>query len=263
MINNNKITHYLSVVCYLFCNFAGKKNIKEIMKKILFVFMAFAALFFMAACSDTETYADQRNRERDSINAFLRNEHITVISEKTFQERFEAGVTLTDTSANKNEYVLFESNGVYMQVIDQGCGDIIPQGTSEDVLVRFDEYNINTRALISDESLQCSNNVPAYSYMVDKVRVTNTSGTYTGIFVEPSKSVFASTYNTSSYTGGISGVVPSGWLVPFTYVKIGRGNSEGEKIAHVRLLVPHTYGSTAASGSVYACLYDMTLRKGR
>ena len=234
------------------------------MKKFLFVFMAFAALFFMAACSDTETYADQRNRERDSISAFLRNEHITVISEKTFKERFDAGVTLTDTSANKNEYVLFESNGVYMQVIDQGCGDIIPQGSSEDVLVRFDEYNINTRAMICDASLQCSNNVPAYSYLVDKVRVTNTSGTYTGIFVEPLKSVFARTYNTSSYSSSsISGAVPSGWLVPFSYVKIGRGNSEGEKIAHVRLLVPHTYGSTTASASVYACLYDMTLRKGR
>lgn len=234
------------------------------MKKLLLVFITFAALFSLAACSDTETYADQRNRERDSINAFLRNEHITVISEKTFKERFDAGVTLTDTAANKNEYVLFESNGVYMQVIDQGCGQIIPQGTSEDVLVRFDEYNINTRAKICDASLQCSNNVPAYSFYVDKIRVTNTLGTFSGMFIEPTKSVFASTYNTSSYSSSsVSGTVPSGWFVPFTYVKIGRGNSEGEKVAHVRLLIPHTYGSTSASGSVYACLYDMTLRKGR
>ena len=42
------------------------------MKKFLFIVIAFAALFSMAACNDSETYADQRNRERDSINAFLK-----------------------------------------------------------------------------------------------------------------------------------------------------------------------------------------------
>lgn len=46
------------------------------MKKFLFIVIAFAALFSMAACNDSETYADQRNRERDSINAFLRNEKL-------------------------------------------------------------------------------------------------------------------------------------------------------------------------------------------
>lgn len=56
------------------------------MKKFLFIVIAFAALFSMAACNDSETYADQRNRERDSINAFLRNEKITVINEKQFKE---------------------------------------------------------------------------------------------------------------------------------------------------------------------------------
>ena len=75
-------------------------------------------------------------------------------------------------------------------------------------------------------------------------------------------SLMAATYN-KNYSGGYSGTVPSGWLVPFSWVKIGRGNAEGERIAHVRLVVPHTYGTTAASGSVYACLYDLTLQRGR
>ncbi len=232
------------------------------MKKILLVVIAFAALFSMVACDDTETYADQRNRERDSISAFLRNENIKVISEQEFKRRFEAGEELTHTSADNNEYVLFESNGVYMQVLDQGCGDYIKNGQSTEVLVRFDEYNINTRAKICDDALQLSNNYAGTSFYVDKIKVTNTTGTFTGMFVEPTKSVFALTYNYSSYTGGYSGTVPSGWLVPFSWVKIGRGNSEGETIAHVRLLVPHTYGSTSASSNVNACLYDMTLRKG-
>lgn len=78
-----------------------------------------------------------------------------------------------------------------MQVVEQGCGDYIQQGKSEEVLVRFDEYNVNTRANISDESLCLSNNLPAYSYYIDKLKVTNTSGTFTGMLVEPKKSVLA------------------------------------------------------------------------
>lgn len=239
------------------------------MKKILLIVMAVAAMFSMVACDDTETYADLVKTERDSISAFLRNEQITVISEKEFKERFDNGVTpLTDTvpvsKGGKNEYVLFESNGIYMQVLEPGCGDYIKQDQSEEVLVRFDEYSLNRRTKICDAALTCSNNIPAYSFYVDKLRVTNTSGTFTGLFVEPTKSVFALTYNQSGYTSsGVSGTVPSGWLIPFSWVKIGRGNAKGEKLAHVRLLVPHTYGSTTASGSVYSCLYDMTLQKGR
>lgn len=232
------------------------------MKKLLFAMIAFAAIFSFAACDNNETYADQRNRERDSINAFLRHENITVISEAEFKRRFETGAVLTDTDKvnGKNEYVLFESNGVYMQVIDQGCGDYIKQGETVDVLVRFDEYNINTEARICDNSLQLSNNVPAYSFYVDKMSVTNTTGTFSAAF-DTSSSLMAQAYNSSGTS--VSGYVPSGWLTPFSWVKIGRGNAEGEKIAHVRLLVPHTYGTTQASGSVYACLYDMTLRRGR
>lgn len=240
------------------------------MKKILFAFLAFAALFSMAACDDQETYADQRNRERDSINAFLRNENIKVITEQQFKERIEARKTnpnlpLTSTTPDNNEYVLFESNGVYMQVIEPGCGDYIQQGETTDVLVRFYEYNLNTLARIDSvnyTNLTLTNNISYYSPHVDKMAVTNTSGTFTGVF-DVSTSLFAQTYNSSSYSTSVSGTVPSGWLVPFSWVKIGRGNGEGEKIAHVRLLVPHTYGSNAAATNVYACLYDMTLQRGR
>ena len=116
------------------------------MKKLLFAIIAFAAVFSFAACSDNETYADLRNRELDSIAAFLKNENITVISEDEFTKRFKEGKTLTEHTNVKNEYVLFNSNGVYMQVLEQGCGDFIKSGETTDVLVRFDEYNINTRA---------------------------------------------------------------------------------------------------------------------
>ena len=235
------------------------------MKKLLLAMIAVAALISFAACDHNETYADQRDRELDSINAFLRNENVKVIKEAEFEKRFEARkagdktVKLTDTDPNNNEYVLFNSNGIYMQVLEMGCGDYIKKGETTDVLVRFYEYNLGTRAAICDQSLQLTNNTVTYSYMLDKLSVTNNSGTFTGSF-DTKSSLMANTYK-SAY--GVSGVVPSGWLIPFSWVKIGRPKTDSEHIAHVRILVPHSYGTTAASGSVYACLYDMTLQRGR
>ena len=231
------------------------------MKKFLFAMIAFAAVFSFAACNDSETYKDMRDRELDSISSFLRKENIKVISEDEFTRRWNDNQRLTDTAKNNNEWVLFNSNGIYMQVIDQGCGDYIRKGETADVLVRFDEYNLSYAAEMSNKCLTLSNNVPAYSYYVDKMSVTNTSGTFTGSFVNPKASLMALTYN-SSYTG-ISSTVPSGWLIPFSWVKIGRPKTDADRIAHVRLLVPHSYGTTSASGSVQACVYDMTLQRGR
>ena len=100
--------------------------------------MAIAALFSFAACNDTETYKDLRDRELDSISSFLRHENVKVISEEEFKSRWEKkqkdnSVVLTDTSKNNNEYVLFNSNGIYMQVLEMGCGDYIKMGeTTED-----------------------------------------------------------------------------------------------------------------------------------
>ena len=236
------------------------------MKKFLFAIMAIAALFSFAACNDTETYKDLRDRELDSISSFLRHENVKVISEEVFKSRWEKkqkdnSVVLTDTSKNNNEYVLFNSNGIYMQVLDMGCGDYIQKGETTDVLVRFYEYTLGLKAAICNESLQLTNNTVVYSYMLDKMSVTNNSGTFTGSF-DTSNSLMAATYNSSTYYG-TSGTVPSGWLIPFSWVKIGRPKTDSEHVAHVRILVPHSYGTTAASGSVYACLYDMTLQRGR
>ena len=108
------------------------------MKNFLFAMIAFAAVFSFAACNDSETYKDKRDRELDSISSFLRKENIKVISEDEFTRRWNDNQRLTDTAKNNNEWVLFNSNGIYMQVIDQGCGDYIKKGETADVLVRFD-----------------------------------------------------------------------------------------------------------------------------
>ena len=98
--------------------------------------------------------------------------------------------------------------------------------------------------------------------MTDEISVTNTSGTFEGSFVDTSKSLLAYTYN-SSYYGTVSATVPSGWLIPFTWIKVGRLITADDELAHVRLLVPHTYGTTSASASVYACLYDIRFQAAR
>ena len=57
--------------------------------------------------------------------------------------------------------------------------------------------------------------------------------------------------------------VPSGWLIPFPYIRIGRQNSPDEGIAKVRLIVPHSEGQTSASSNVYPCFYEITFQKMR
>ena len=238
------------------------------MKKLFLSIIAIAALVTFAACDHNETYADQRNRELDSINAFLRNENVKVIKEAEFERRFEARkagdktIKLTDTDPNNNEYVLFESNGIYMQVINDGCGDYIAKGKNQNVLCRYTEYCLAHRAKICDDAITLTNDVPRFAIYTDEMSVKNTSGTFEGSFVDTNHSLLAQTYN-SSYYGSVSATVPSGWLIPFSWIKIGRLITADDELAHVRLLVPHTYGTTSASASVYACLYDIRFQAAR
>lgn len=227
------------------------------MRKFLLGILLIVAGVFVASCDDTETYADQRNRERDSINLYLRYHDVKVISEAQFRQRYEAyqsdpTVVLTDTAKDNNEFVLFENTGVYMQIIELGCGERIKEGETVDVLCRFDEYNLLTNA--RGDSLQVSNNILNYSYLVDKMSVTNTYGTFTASF-DSNQSLMYMVYGSTS--------VPNGWLVPLTYIKIGRTQTPEDRIAHLKIIVPHSEGTQSASASVYPCLYDITYQRGR
>ena len=66
---------------------------------------------------------------------------IKVISE----EQFEKQGNTTDVS--KNQYVLFASSGVYMQIIDKGTGEPLKKGETATVLCRFTENNLITDTL--------------------------------------------------------------------------------------------------------------------
>ena len=57
--------------------------------------------------------------------------------------------------------------------------------------------------------------------------------------------------------------VPAGWLEPLHYVNLGRYTGEKDQIAKVRVVVPHSSGTTRASSKVYPCFYEITYEQGR
>lgn len=212
------------------------------MGKIKLALLACAALFTLMSCDDTESYADQKKKERSAIRSYIAKENIKVITEK----EFHAQDSTTDVS--KDEYVLFETTGVYMQIIREGCGEKLKDGETATVICRFKEWNLLT------DSLQLANNIENSSLnFPDLMSVKNTSGTFKASFIQGS-SVMYSIYG--------SGSVPAGWLAPLSYIKIGRPAKPGEEIAKVKLIVPHTQGHQYASSGVYPCLYEITYQRG-
>ena len=208
--------------------------------------VAFVSVGSLTSCDDDETYADQKDREREAINAYIVKNGIKVISEQEFHAKDSV------KEMKKNEYVLFENTGVYMQIVRKGCGKKLKNGETSTILCRFDETNLLT------DSLQLSNNNLYWSAIVDKMTVNNTSGTFTAWF-DTSSSLMYTAYGKSYGTTA----VPNGWLVPLTYINIGRPSEPGDQIAKVNLIVPHTQGQYYASANVYPCLYNITYERGR
>jgi hypothetical protein len=200
--------------------------------------MLLVIILCATSCNDTETYADQKKKERSAIKQFIIDQNIKVISEEDFKKD-----TITDVS--KREFVLFENTGVYMQIVRRGCGEKIKSGQTVNVLCRFNEYNLLTDSLI------LTNNVLYYASLPDKMAVTNTLGTFTATFVS---GIMQQAYQTTS--------VPSGWLVPLSYVNVGRPLSEEDEVAKVKIIVPHSQGTQTATASVCPCFYELTYEKG-
>lgn len=212
------------------------------MKNIKFLLILIASAIAFTSCNDTETYSDQKKKERSAINSWIAKQKVKVISEKEFINNNYK------TDLSQNEFVLFNNTGVYMQIIREGCGEKLKDGETTTVLCRFSERNLLT------DTIQLSNEVLDFSSAVDKMTVKNTSGTFTASFIAGS-SVMYSIYQTAS--------VPAGWLVPLSYINVGRPANQGDEIAKVRIIVPHTQGHSFASSGVYPCLYDITYQRGR
>lgn len=229
--------------------FEMKRNFTLFLSSLILI----GGMFAFVACNDDDTYADLRKKERKTISRFIKKgtlqldesndtllyvAPIKVISESTF---YEQGST---TNVAENEYVYFKNTGIYMQIVRQGAGDKLKEGESATVIARYTEMNLR------GDSIQSSNTNLYYIALPEEMTITNSYGTFSASFVS---GVMKSTYGSS---------VPSGWLVPFTYIHIGRQEKEDEEISKVRLIVPSEQGQENASSDVYACFYEITFQKG-
>ena len=107
------------------------------------------------------------------------------------------------------------------------------------------------------DSLVLSSFQPRFAAWLDKMTVTNNSGTFTGTFIGTNGLMYRA-YQSSS---GAS--VPSGWLTPFTYLLLSRPSSSADATALVRLIVPHDRGHGTASTSVVPYFYELEFSKAR
>lgn len=232
-----------------------------IMKKSLIILSALPLLAGLCiSCKNEETYAEQKEKEYNAIQSFLKRDivvrdadgnvvcdvgTIETISEEEFQNQ---GFT---TDLDRNQYVLFNNSGVYMQIRRKGTGEKLESGKSARVICRFIEFNI------LGDSIQLRNDVNYWHSSPDIINISNSLGSFTASFdteINGGGAMYKQYGSTS---------VPSGWLTPFPYICIGRQDSKEEGIAKVRLIVPHTEGQNNATSSVYPCFYEISFQKMR
>ena len=219
------------------------------MRHIIYILAAIVVICVTASCHDEETYAEMKKKEKRAIENFLKDNEfggpIKVISE----EQFAAQDSTTDTL--QNEYVLFEEDGIYMQVISRGAGKTFVEMAKEQsadstisktILCRFMEYDIKAGVVTSTNLYSSS--------IVDKMlcKYTHRSLQYTASFTQG-----------NMMSNSKSSYVPQGWLKPLAYIRLTRNSG---KIAKVRLIVPHSSGTQNASNYVLPMFYEISYQLG-
>ena len=214
------------------------------MKKIIYFAIALVGITATFSCNDEETYAEMKKKEKHAIENFIKDNDytgpITVITEKQFAEQDST----TDTT--RNEFVLFEDDGIYMQVISRGEGKSMiemskeqPDSTvSKNILCRFLEYDIESAEVTATNKYSSS--------IVDKMlcKYKHRGRSYTASFTS---GMMLSTYS--------SATVPTGWLKPLDYIRLTKNAG---RIAKVRLIVPHSSGTSNAQGYVLPMYYEIS-----
>ncbi|MBQ3752348.1 MAG: DUF4827 domain-containing protein [Prevotella sp.] len=207
------------------------------MRNIIYTLFVLVAVLLSVACNDYETYGELKEKERDNISQFISDSGYVVIREAQFHAQGDATV-------GDKQFVYLDKSGVYMQIVRQGCGEKIKDGETLSILCRFVEKSIQDTAMLF--------NTVYYIYDPDIMRVTRNGSTYSATFTS---GIMLSTYGSS---------VPEGWLVPLQYVNIGRLTKPDDELARVRLIVPHSQGTTQnAKSNVKPYFYDITFQRGR
>jgi len=201
--------------------------------------MVFGLGVFLQSCNNGKTYAEMKEEEREAIKRFIELNDIQVIDEEQFAEQDSM------TRVEANEYVLFEESGVYMQVVDLGKGERLSDGRHE-MLVRYLEERIVEDGTTDTLSLNTMANIYPHP---DEFILTKSKN-----------SISASFSSGAMYDTHGSAYVPTGWLLPLNYLRVGRETSARSK---VRLIVPHSEGTSTASGEVFPCYYEITYQLSR
>ncbi|MCH5176170.1 MAG: DUF4827 domain-containing protein [Prevotellaceae bacterium] len=216
---------------------------KKLLNLVLAVFAVSISIFTAVSCNDGETYAEMKEKEKKAIEQFIANNSIIgsikVISESQFSSQ---GYT---TNLDNNEFVLFNNDGIYMQIIRQGEGQTMQEMAMErkdstvtkPLLCRFFEYDIEN----ADTTYS---NIYTPS-VVDKIQCT---------YSHYSRS-FTASFTEGRMYSAYGSVVPQGWLKPLNYIRLSR---EAGKEAKVRIIVPHSSGTTNASGYVLPFYYEIS-----
>ena len=203
----------------------------------------------ITGCEKVETYADMKEKEQDAISRFISSRGIQVISEATFKAQGET------TDVASNQFVRFDRNGVYMQIVRKGCGDMLEESKNVSILCRFVERDLLTDSVVIRNDRQAFITLTGVgtvdvSLYLDKMNVVRTGTTITGSFVQGMM---------MQYHG--STTVPGGWFVPLNYINLGYTESEADEIAKVNLIVPHSQGTADASASVTPCYYEISYQR--
>ena len=205
------------------------------MRKTIIALLAVCCLLPLVSCNDYETYGDKKEKERKAIRQFLADSSFTVISEKQFHEQGNV------TDVSKREFVYMENNGVYMQIVSPGCGTPLQDGECSDLLVRFVEMCLLDSTVVYND---------ANPYDVDVMNVKRQGNTFIASFTS---GAWVSSYKSET--------VPQGLLVALPYLNMGRPRTADDRIAKVRLIVPHTQGHSNASYYVYPYYYEISFQR--
>ena len=211
----------------------------------------------LCSCEDEDTYAEMRKKESAQITNFLNN-GTKVVDEESGDVTLEVKAPIkvitestffandTTTNVEENEYVLLAGSGVYMQILREGTGERLQDEESATVICRHIEFNI------AADSIQSTNTHSASTEIYpDRMTVQKNYGTITASFTS---GLMNSLYGSS---------VPSAWILPLQFIKLGRQSSEDGEVAKVRIIVPSTEGQSDAMNNVYPCFYEITYTRGR
>jgi hypothetical protein len=208
------------------------------MRKTIYTLITLGAILMAAACNDYETYGELKERERDAIDQFINDSGYVIISQDQFEE--QGNKTVGD-----KQFVQLNKSGVYMQIVNVGSGETIKDGESMNILCRFIEKSIL-------DTVKLSNYTNDNPFSLDIMSVTRTGSTYTASFTQ---GLMLNNYGST---------VPEAWLAPLQYIKLGRLASDTDEKAHVKLIVPHSQGTTSnAKANVRPYYYIIKFQRGR